>query len=103
MRCVGHRRMIPTRQTKDLLLGSWELIQQFGRVPCRLIWDNEAGIEQKGRVTQGVCAFAGITGRKCCEDGGMGALRLELTRAIPGDEAMSSAQNAQRHLAARQV
>ena len=26
-------RMIPTRKTEDLLLGSWELIQQLGRVP----------------------------------------------------------------------
>ena len=34
-------RMIPTRKTEDLLLGSWELIQQLGRVPRRLIWDNE--------------------------------------------------------------
>ena len=37
-------RMIPTRKTEDLLLGSWELIQQLGRVPRRLIWDNEPGI-----------------------------------------------------------
>jgi hypothetical protein len=34
-------RMIPTRQTPDLLLGSWSLIEGFGRVPRRLIWDNE--------------------------------------------------------------
>src|SRR5215469_15989118 len=40
-------RMIPTRKTEDLLLGSWELIRQLGRVPRRLIWDNEPGI---GRV-----------------------------------------------------
>jgi hypothetical protein len=33
--------MIPTRKTEDLLLGSWELIAQIGRVPRRLIWDNE--------------------------------------------------------------
>jgi hypothetical protein len=32
-------RIIPTRKTEDLLLGSWELIR--GR---RLIWDNETGI-----------------------------------------------------------
>jgi hypothetical protein len=40
--------MISTRKTEDLLLGSWELIQQLGRVPRRLIWDNEPGIGQKG-------------------------------------------------------
>ena len=37
-------RMLPTRQTPDLLLGSWSLIEGFGRVPRRLIWDNESGI-----------------------------------------------------------
>ena len=30
-------RMLPTRTTADLLLGSWELLGQFGRVPRRLI------------------------------------------------------------------
>jgi len=30
-------RMIPARKTEDLLLASWELIQQLGRVPRRLI------------------------------------------------------------------
>ena len=51
--------MIPTRKTEDLLLGSWELIQQLGRVPRRLIWNNEAGIGRRGRLAQGVAAFAG--------------------------------------------
>jgi transposase len=51
--------MIPTRKTEDLLLGSWELIQRLGRVPRRLIWDNEAGIGRRGRLAQGVAAFAG--------------------------------------------
>jgi transposase len=51
--------MIPTRKTEDLLLGSWELIRQLGRVPRRLIWDNEAGIGRRGRLAQGVAAFAG--------------------------------------------
>ena len=51
--------MIPTRRTEDLLLGSWELIGRLGRVPRRLIWDNEAGIGQRGRLTQPVTAFAG--------------------------------------------
>ena len=30
-------RMVPSRQTPDLLLGSWSLIEGFGRVPRRLI------------------------------------------------------------------
>ncbi len=52
-------RMIPTRKTEDLLLGSWELIRQLGRVPRRLIWDNEPGIGQRGRLAHGVASFAG--------------------------------------------
>ena len=52
-------RMIPTRQTEDLLLGSWELIEQLGRVPRRLIWDNEPGIGRGGRLAAGVAAFTG--------------------------------------------
>ncbi|WP_363355787.1 IS21 family transposase [Microbacterium sp. LMI12-1-1.1] len=57
-------RMIPTRKTEDLLLGSWELIQQLRAVPRRLIWDNEPGIGQKGRLAQGVSAFAGTLATK---------------------------------------
>ena len=52
-------RMVPTRTTADLLLGSWELVQQLGRVPRRLIWDNETGIGRGGRPAAGVAAFTG--------------------------------------------
>ena len=52
-------RMIPTRKTEDLLLGMWELLQRLGRVPRRLIWDNEKGIGQGKRLAEGVSAFAG--------------------------------------------
>ena len=52
-------RMIPSRQTEDLLLGSWSLIEEFGRVPRRLIWDNEAGIGRRGRLAAGVAEFCG--------------------------------------------
>lgn len=51
--------MIPTRHTHDLLLGMWELLQQLGRVPRRLIWDNESGIGRGKRHAEGVGAFAG--------------------------------------------
>jgi transposase len=51
--------MIPTRQTPDLLLGMWSLIKTFGRVPRRLIWDNEAGIGRRGRLAGGVGEFCG--------------------------------------------
>jgi len=37
-------RMIPTRRTEDLLLATWQLLGELGRVPRRLIWDNEPGI-----------------------------------------------------------
>lgn len=52
-------RMVPTRQTPDLLLGSWSLIEGFGRVPRRLIWDNEGGIGRGGRLAAGVAEFSG--------------------------------------------
>ena len=52
-------RMIPTRHTADLLLGMWELFQQLGAVPRRLIWDNESGIGRGKRHADGVGAFTG--------------------------------------------
>jgi transposase len=57
-------RMIPTRTTQDLLLGSWELIAQLGRVPRRLIWDNEAGIGRGHRRAEGVASFMGTLATK---------------------------------------
>ena len=51
--------MIPTPKTGDLLLGSWELLKQLGRVPRRLIWDNEPGIGRGQRRAEGVAAFMG--------------------------------------------
>jgi hypothetical protein len=57
-------RMIPTRKTEDLLLGSWELIEQLGRVPRRLIWDNEPGIGRGQRRAEGVAAFMGTLATK---------------------------------------
>ena len=52
-------RMIPTRKTEDLLLGTWELLQQLGAVPRRLFWDNEPGIGRGTRRAEGVAAFMG--------------------------------------------
>jgi transposase len=57
-------QMIPTRKTEDLLLGSWELIQQLGRVPRRLIWDNEPGIGRGQRRAEGVASFMGTLATK---------------------------------------
>ena len=52
-------RMIPTRTTADLLLGMWMLLQLLGRVPRRLIWDNESGIGRGKWHAEGVGAFTG--------------------------------------------
>ena len=52
-------RMIPTRKTEDLLLGTWELLRALGRVPRRLIWDNEPGIGRGPRRAEGVETFMG--------------------------------------------
>jgi len=57
-------RMIPTRKTEDLLLGSWELIERLGRVPRRLLWDNEPGIGRGKRHADGVDAFMGTLATK---------------------------------------
>ena len=57
-------RMIPTRQTEDLLLGSWELVHQLGRLPRRLIWDNEPGIGRGQRRPSGVASFTGTLATK---------------------------------------
>lgn len=57
-------RMIPTRKTEDLLLGSWELIEQLGRVPRRLLWDNEPGIGRGKRHAAGVDALMGTLATK---------------------------------------
>ena len=51
--------MVPTRQTPDLLLGMWSLIETFGRVPRRLLWDNESGIGRRNRLAAGVGEFCG--------------------------------------------
>lgn len=51
--------MIPTRKTEDLLLGTWQLLQELGRVPRRLIWDNEPGIGRGKRRAEGVEQFMG--------------------------------------------
>jgi transposase len=52
-------RVIPTRRTEDLLLAMWVLLRQLGRVPRRLIWDNEPGIGRGKRHADGVAAFTG--------------------------------------------
>jgi len=57
-------RMVPTRKTEDLLLGSGELIQQLGAVPRRLLWDNEPGMGRGQRRAGGVASFMGTLATK---------------------------------------
>jgi len=52
-------QMIPTRTTADLLAGTWELLQDVGGVPHRLMWDNEAGIGRGNTLTKPAIFFAG--------------------------------------------
>ena len=57
-------RMIPTKTTEDLLLGTWQLLQQLGGVPRRLIWDNERGVGRGPHRAEGVPAFMGTLATK---------------------------------------
>lgn len=57
--------MIPSRVTGDLLAGMWQLIDgSIGAVPRSLLWDNESGIGQRGRLAEGVAGFCGVLGTR---------------------------------------
>lgn len=57
--------MIPSRITGDLLAGMWQLISDgIGAVPRTLLWDNESGIGQRGRLADGVAGFCGVMGTR---------------------------------------
>ena len=51
--------MLPSRMTGDLIAGTWQLLNDFGGAPARLVWDNEAGIGRRGVLTRDVAFFAG--------------------------------------------
>jgi transposase len=59
-------RMIPSRQSPDLLAGHWALISGMGRVPRKLVWDNESAVGQwrggKPVLTEAMNAFRGTLG-----------------------------------------
>jgi transposase len=61
-------RMIPSRQSPDLLAGHWALISGLGRVPKALVWDNESAVGQwrggKPQLTEAMNAFRGTLGIK---------------------------------------
>ena len=66
-RVIG-ARMIPSRQSPDLLAGQWAVIGGWGRVPRALVWDNESGIGQwrggRPQLTESMNAFRGTLGIK---------------------------------------
>jgi transposase len=59
-------RMIPSRQSADLLAGHWGLINGWGRTPKALVWDNESAVGQwragKPVLTEAMNAFRGTLG-----------------------------------------
>jgi transposase len=53
-------RMLPSRQSGDLIDGHWRLLADgWGAVPRTLVWDNESGIG-RGKLTSEFTAFAGL-------------------------------------------
>ena len=43
----------------------WQLLSQhIGAVPRTLVWDNESGIGQRGRMAEGVAEFCGVLGTR---------------------------------------
>jgi transposase len=62
--------MIPSRHAEDLVLGTWQLLQQLGGVPKQLVWDNEGGVGKyrgHGRPPALSRQFAGLRGLLGCE------------------------------------
>ncbi len=56
--------LLPTRKTGDLVAGMWQLLSGLGGIPKMLVWDNESGIGQHHRLTQGARGFAGTLGTR---------------------------------------
>jgi len=54
--------MIPTRTCGDILAGMNLLLERFGGLPDKLLWDNEAGIVHARRLISQACAWAGGMG-----------------------------------------
>jgi transposase len=59
-------RMIPSRESADLIGGQWEVLCQLGGVPKALVWDNEGAVGswRRGRpqLTEAFTAFRGLLG-----------------------------------------
>ncbi len=60
--------LIPGRETEDLFLGWWHLIQQLGAVPKLLVWDGEGAVgrwrPKESALTAECQAFRGVLGTK---------------------------------------
>lgn len=54
--------MIPSRTSVDLVAGMWEAMKDFGALPRRLLWDNEAGIGRGGKPVALMGEFCGVLG-----------------------------------------
>ena len=62
--------MIPSRHAEDLVLGTWQLLQQLGGVPKQMVWDNEGGVGKfrgRGRPAALSRQFAEFRGLLGCE------------------------------------
>jgi hypothetical protein len=61
--------MLPSRHAEDLVLGTWQLLQQLGGVPGQLVWDNEGGVGKfrRGRPPALSRQFAEFRGLLGCE------------------------------------
>jgi transposase len=59
-------RMLPSRQSADLLCGHWELLSGWGRLPRALVWDNESAVGRwragRPELTEPMNAFRGVLG-----------------------------------------
>lgn len=59
-------RMIPSRQSEDLLAGHWALLSGWGAVPKALVWDNESAIGSwrggRPQLTEAMQGFRGALG-----------------------------------------
>jgi hypothetical protein len=62
--------MLPSRHAENLVLGTWELLQQLGGVPKQMVWDNEGGVGKyrgRGRPPRLSRQFAEFRGLLGCE------------------------------------
>ena len=59
-------RMVPSRQSEDLIAGQWALLAGWGAVPRALVWDNESAIGSwragRPQLTEAMQNFRGALG-----------------------------------------